>query len=156
MRRNFGIKNQTRMKRTFIFICTLLILYSSAGAQNVPDQSVVIAENRRFEAMTQRDTLELAKILSDELVYIHSNGLLESKPTHLKAIATGAIVYRSLERAEEPVVRRYKTIAIINGVVKVTGIINTSPFELRLRYTAVYKRQRHRWQLLNWQSTRLN
>lgn len=136
------------MKYFFTLLLLCLFLFSNAQSE------VLDAEAQRFIAMTSRDTMALRQMLSDDLVYIHSNGMQETKEAHLKSIRTGAIVYQKMTRKEVQV-RKYKKLAITNGVVQVQGLLNNASFELHLLYTAVYKKKKKTWQLLNWQSTRL-
>lgn len=51
-------------------------------------------------------------------------------------------------------VRFYGKTSITNGTIKVKGLLSGNPFEVRMLYTAVYRKQHKNWQLVNWQSTR--
>lgn len=133
----------------------LLFLLPFTGlAQSKTDRQILAVEQQRFEFMVRHDTVALRPLLANDLVYMHSNALLENKAAHLSAIATGRLVYESMLR-ETAKVRRYGRIALTNGIVRVKGIINGTPFEVRLAYTAVYRRRHGHWQLANWQSTKL-
>lgn len=139
---------------SFIRFFLLFLLPLCGHAQSKCDQKILDTELRRFEAMTRRDTAVLLDLLTDDLVYLHSNALLENKQEHIGAIMAGRLVYQSLTRTQAAV-RRYGRTAIVNGTVLVAGILNGTPFEVRLAYSAVYRKQGRRWRLANWQSTRL-
>ncbi|HND89944.1 MAG TPA: nuclear transport factor 2 family protein, partial [Saprospiraceae bacterium] len=111
-------------------------------------------EQRRFEAMTRRDTAGLRRLLHEGLVYIHSNALTETRQQHLTSIGEGKIVYENMS-AQGVRVRRFGKTALTNGTLQVKGMLGSSPFDLRLAYTAVYRKQQGTWRLLNWQSTRI-
>lgn len=132
----------------WLFASPLLV-----NAQSSKDQLVLDTEQRRFEAMTARDTTALKNLLHADLYYLHSNAMLENKNQHLASIGTGRLVYQKMKR-ESVKVRRYGQIAITNGVLAVSGLNNGNSFDLKLLYTAVYKREHKTWRLLNWQSTR--
>ncbi len=137
------------------WIFALLLLTPFAGStQSSKNLAVLQDELQRFEAMTRRDTAALAQWLSEELVYRHSNGLLEDKRRHLEAIASGALVYEHIAR-DSAQVHRYRRMAVVNGIVRVRGQWQQVPFEVQLSYLAVYRKKGARWQLLRWQSTRL-
>ncbi|MEI6411460.1 MAG: nuclear transport factor 2 family protein [Bacteroidota bacterium] len=123
-------------------------------AQTKAEQTLLDAESKRFETMIKRDTVALAGMLDESLVYIHSNAMLETKKAHLGAISAGRLRYDRMERKEAQV-RLYKKTALTNGVIHVAGLVQGNPFDLNLRYTAVYIRKHKTWLLLNWQSTRL-
>ncbi len=145
------------MKNVLFFSLFLLFSPKLATAQSgqiTGDREVAADEQSRFEYMTRADTAGLSPYLSADLVYIHSNGLVETKTEHLQAISNGKLVYKLMER-ENVKIRRYGKIAISNGVLHVAGILNQNPFDIRLLYTAVYQKRKGKWQLLNWQSTRI-
>lgn len=142
--------------RFFFLSLSLFLLFSNNAlfAQSVEEQGVLTQEARRFSAMTRRDTVALKKMLASDLVYIHSNGLVERGPEHLQSITTDRLHYESMSR-EEATARLYGKMALVNGIVKAKGLLNGTAFDVRLRYTAVYRRHKKTWELLNWQSTRM-
>ena len=137
----------------FLFWYFLLLPFCGL-AQSKTDRLILATEQQRFASMVSRDTVALRPLLADDLLYTHSNALQETKAAHLSAIATGRLVYASMLR-ETAQVRRYGKMALTNGIVQVTGVVNGTSFDVRLLYTAVYRRVRGQWQLVNWQSTRL-
>lgn len=104
--------------------------------------------------MTRADTAALRPMLAEELVYVHSNAMKETKPEHLAAIASRKLVYEKMER-QEAAIRFYGKTAIVNGKLKVGGLLNGNAFELPLLYTSVYQKQRGLWRMVSWQSTRI-
>lgn len=142
---------QTKAYQIALF---LLFLFSGVQAQSTQARQVLDMESRRFSAMIQADTNALKLMLSDDLMYIHSNALRESKAAHLKAIGSRKLIYEKLDRKEAQV-RFYGKTALVNGVVNAKGVLNGNPFDIMLVYTAVYRRKHGSWQLLNWQSTKM-
>lgn len=132
----------------------LLLLPFYGLAQSKTDRLILATEQQRFASMVSRDTVALRPLLAEDMLYTHSNALQETKAAHLSAIATGRLVYASMLR-ETAQVRRYGKMALTNGIVRVTGVVNGTSFDVRLLYTAVYRRVRGQWQLVNWQSTRV-
>ena len=132
----------------------LLLLPFYGLAQSKTDRLILATEQQRFASMVSRDTVALRPLLAEDMLYTHSNALQETKAAHLSAIATGRLVYASMLR-ETAQVRRYGKMALTNGIVRVTGVVNDTSFDVRLLYTAVYRRVRGQWQLVNWQSTRV-
>lgn len=76
---------------------------------------------------------------------------MESKAQHIAAIAQ-RLVYQKMT-PENVKIRRYGKTALTDGTLQVKGLLNGTAFELRLAYTAVYRKKRGHWRLLNWQST---
>lgn len=136
------------------YLLIILLLHNFLPGFSQTDKNILSVELQRFEAMTRQDTATLKNLLSDDLIYIHSNSMRETKSAHIAAIVSGNLVYQKMNR-EKVEVRRYGKIALTNGTLQVQGFLNNAPFELRLMYTAVYKKHKKYWQLLNWQSTRI-
>ncbi len=126
------------------------VVYGQSALQG----RLIFLEKQRFVAMTQKDTLFLQKTLADDLIYTHSNALVESKKDFLQSIQTGKIVYKTLD-SEEINVRLFGKTAILNGIVHVVGALNGKEFDLRLRYTDVYCKHKKGWQLAAWQSVKV-
>lgn len=140
--------------RGFSIALLLVFCTQSLSAQSTLADKVLENESKRFAAMTRADTATLKQLLADDLVYIHSNALIENKAEHLAAIASRKLVYEKMERTSATV-RFYGKTALVNGTVKVHGILKGNTFELSLLYLAVYRKKRDAWLLVNWQSTRI-
>lgn len=142
------------MKSAFFLVFAFFFAAPTGFPQSAAERAVLAAEAARFVAMTKGDTVLLRPMLASDLVYIHSNGLTESRTEHLQAIAAGRLTYKTMQR-ETVQIRHYGKTALTNGIVHAAGILNSNPFDIRLRYTAVYRRQHGFWRLVNWQSTRI-
>ena len=111
------------------------------------------AELARFDAQVRRDTVALDSLLSDDLVYTHSNALIESKAHFLETIATDRIRYDSMAPVEMKH-RVFGETAVGNGRVHVRVQMNGQTIPVDLLFTTVHVRRDGRWQLVAWQSTR--
>jgi ketosteroid isomerase-like protein len=140
--------------RSFLAPFLLLFGMNLLSAQSTESDKVLANEALRFAAMTRADTSALKHLLAEDLVYVHSNAMVENKAEHLAAIASRKLVYEKMER-ESASVRFYGKTALVNGTVKVRGILKGNTFELPLLYLAVYRKKQGRWLLVNWQSTRI-
>jgi ketosteroid isomerase-like protein len=135
-------------------LCCLLLAAAPAFSQSKKQLKIMALERQRFDAMTQRDTALLRSLLADDLTYLHSNGLLESKAEHLANIGAGNLVYSNIEPVEMNV-RVHGRSAIGNGVIKVHGTVKGNAFDILIRYTDIYLKTKGNWQLAAWQSLKL-
>ncbi|MFM2267625.1 MAG: hypothetical protein RL757_1066 [Bacteroidota bacterium] len=120
------------------------------------ETDILAIQQKRFEATTKQDSATLETLLSPDLYYIHSNGLTENKAQHLQTILQQKIVYQSFTYLDKPVILKRKKLYIINGTVLVKGLYNNTPFETKLLFTALYECKKRHWQLVRWQSTKIN
>ena len=142
------------LTRTGVVAAALVVTcLTSARAQDAASE-LRAAEIARFEAQVKRDTSTLQKLLADDLVYIHSNALTESKSHFIETVATGRIVYDSLVPAEVHH-RIYGQTAVGNGKLRVQVRMNGQTLRVDLLFTTVHVRQAGVWRLVSWQSTRV-
>ncbi|MBX2927170.1 MAG: nuclear transport factor 2 family protein [Saprospiraceae bacterium] len=147
--------NNPSAGREAMFLCHsdgLLISGSflpAYGQRTVPE-----SETMRFQAQVSRDTAALADLLSDDLVYIHSNALIETKADFIRSVSSGGIRYLAMQAEGKPVIRQWGKTAISNGLALVSGLYQGTKFDIRLYYTAVYRKEKGIWKLCSWQSTK--
>jgi hypothetical protein len=152
---------ERNMVRTLCFAAILAVVpWAGVNAQNSKqlskaEASLVAADSARYRAMVNKDIKALGLLLADELVYIHSTGVRQSKSEHMHDIEReGGAVYRRLDTKEQ-VPSIYGNTGLIQGVVvfNTGGPGHESAFTLR--YTSVYVRRQNRWQLVSFSCSRL-
>ena len=104
----------------------ITLFFSLQGlCQSYQQQKLMDLQYRRFMAMSANDTSLLSKYLADDLVYIHSNGSIDSKTSLLKGIASGNIHFISIV-AEKRTASIDGNFAWIYGTANLTFKINNS------------------------------
>ena len=143
------------MKRFLIAVAVLAHLGACRTA-NLPGPADRVREidQGRFRAMVANDLETLAAVLADDLVYIHSDGEVDSKEEFLQLLRSGSLRYRSIEPTEVRV-RTDGNTAVVTGRAKMAVTRDGSDRDFEIRYTAVYSARSHHWQLVSWQSTRI-
>jgi len=115
------------------------------------EQEVRAAEDARFRAMVAGDAAALGRLLSDQLVYTHSNARVDTKTSLIEAITSKRSNYQKIERPEEAI-RVYGDAAVVAGQARIE-LGGPSPRTLNLRYTDVWVKAAAGWQMVAWQST---
>lgn len=142
-------------KSNYFLVCVFLLLCPLfLAAQSKAEQQIADLEDRRFEAMVAKDVDFLRNVLSDQVTYSHSNGLVENKKEHLQNVGSGSIEYLSMT-LEKSNIRVFKKTAVNNGVILVKGRYKGTVFDIRLGFTDVYVKSKRQWKLLAWQSVKL-
>jgi hypothetical protein len=77
----------------FFFVALLMTRALAAGAQSTAREKLLAMEKKRFDALTSRDTTALSRLLSDDLIFMHTNGVIDTKSSLLKSISTGSLIY---------------------------------------------------------------
>jgi ketosteroid isomerase-like protein len=109
-------------------------------------------ENRRYAAMVDGDLDALDELLSDDVMYAHSDASVDSKASYLEMLRTGALIYHELEHTTEAVVSRPGVVIVggtMSGSIHMNGIAKT----LNSRVAAVWIAEDGRWRLAAFQPT---
>ena len=116
-------------------------------------QEITQLEHRRFDAQVAKDTVTLAGILADDLIYTHSNGHQDSKASYLASVASGQSRYDHVA-IEALTVRPYADdrTAVVNGQVRINlgPGADGQPAFIRIKYAVVYVQQAEGWRLVLW------
>jgi uncharacterized protein (TIGR02246 family) len=142
------------MKRFFPLAAIFLLVSLAAGAQNKAanpaEQAILKLEQQWVDAVVKADAAALEKIYTDDLIYTHSSGTVDTKASYIDSLKTGKAKYESIER-DDIKVRFYGDTAIVtcHSVIKVNK--NT----INSRYIHVYVKQKGAWRMAAHQTTRV-
>ena len=136
-----------------LFALLCLPLVSTAQSRQV---AVLQLEKDRFKAMINRDSMFLANALAEDLVYVHTNGMQDTKESLINKIMGGTLQYTSVD-LQQADIRTFNQTVWIHGAakIKVRNGKDTPEIELSIRYLDIYKREDGVWKLVAWQSARL-
>jgi ketosteroid isomerase-like protein len=144
------------VKRIIAVVIPLVCLLVLAKAQITRDGESEIREleRQRFRAMEQVDVAMLDRILSDDLIYTHANGLQQTKAELIGVLGSGDMKYESIT-PDDVRVWIYHQAAVVTGRASIK--IKTGGGEQRFKicYLDVYVKQDGQWQMVAWQSSRV-
>ncbi|MEO0494302.1 MAG: nuclear transport factor 2 family protein [Actinomycetota bacterium] len=113
---------------------------------------VSVLEDARITAMCEQRAETLERLLSDDLVYTHSSGSVDTKASFLDSVRNGPVQYRTVERSED-VVRLVGDTALFSGRAAIHLEFDGHPVDLDLRYLAVWVQHDGAWRFEAWHST---
>ena len=117
------------------------------------DDEVGSAERELYQAMIARDVPLLRDMLADDLVYMHSNGVAESKEAYVEGVAGGLYEYDAIETRY---VQHWShgNVVVRTGLIRmVVGERDKPKSEAALLFTTLWRRE-GRWRLVLRQTTR--
>ena len=120
--------------------------------RDATSEKIDALEARRRQAMVAADVAALGELLHDDLIYIHSNGSVDTKASYLDAITSGATDYRSVVTSGETLID-YGSAVIVTGVANIDVVLNGAERHIAARYICAYVRSGDSWQFASWQST---
>jgi hypothetical protein len=135
-----------------IVTISLLFIYSTVFAQD--EKGLQLAAADFHSALIAKDTAKLKNILSEKLVYGHSNGWKENRQEMINNLYNGTIQYLKIQSANEQVTIEGNT-GCIRATLDIDVIMEgkTLPFKLHGLQVWVWKNKK--WQLLSRQSVKL-
>ncbi|WGR73115.1 nuclear transport factor 2 family protein [Bradyrhizobium sp. ISRA426] len=98
------------------------------------------------------DVATLDQLLSDKLVYTHSNGQRDTKEQYLGHVESGHFKYFAIARPEEEI-RVFGDMAMVVGRMVARVAVAGSERQLDNRSLAIWIRQDGQWSLLAYQPT---
>ncbi len=130
---------------------------AGSGAQEVSGvitvEEALQAEDARFKAQMSGDGAAMKKLFGDDLVYIHSSTVVDTKQSFIESITSGNVKYRSMSRGDSKV-RTYGGVAIVTGSAKFEVAVKGENRTLDLLYHAVWAKRAGGPQFISWQATR--
>jgi Domain of unknown function (DUF4440) len=121
---------------------------------NITVDEALKAEDARFKAQMAGDVPAMQKLFGDDLVYIHSSTVEDSKASFIESIRSGNVKYRKMSRGDIKV-RTYGCIAIVSGRSQFEVTVKGEDRTLNLLYHAIWAKRAAGVQFVSWQATKL-
>jgi uncharacterized protein (TIGR02246 family) len=143
-----------RLVMPFVFVAAFSFAASTVDKKSI-EAEIARLDARRIEALLKNDVKTLEELFSDDLVYIHSAGKIDSKQPYLASLNSGNLVYVSLTYdpparvsvmgPDTATVTGRANIEVKNKAGQVTKRVLTT--------TTVYVRQAAGWRVVSYQGT---
>jgi ketosteroid isomerase-like protein len=111
-------------------------------------------EDARQQAMLNADIAALDALLEDDVAYVHSNGVEDTKARYLESLTSGANVYLALSLEDVRVRAASADVLVITGLMIASIRKSAGDIAVRSRYTAVWVRRDVQWRLALFQGTK--
>ena len=133
-----------------------LVLVLTALACLAQDKAAILALDKQWsDSIVKGDTATLEKLLSDDLVYAHSTGIVDTKTSYIAKIKERRQVYKSFEQ-HKPTVNIYKDSAVTFSYVRVTGTNQAGLFDDKVMLIHFWVKQNNSWRLAAHQTTKID
>jgi ketosteroid isomerase-like protein len=130
------------------------LLLAVATCPAAATDEIQAAKKAWVAAVTKNDAAAMDQILSSDLVYTHSTGLVEDKAAYMKSLQSGNQKYASIDHSDV-VVKSFGNAAFAAARLRMTGATKGVPFDNQLRVLHVWAKQGGKWRLVAHQTTRL-
>ena len=140
-------------KITLAILVTLAMFHALAfGAEG--DEAIVAAEKAWAKAVMATDIAALEEIYSDDLIYAHSTGIVETKKEYLDKLKQKTQKYDLVEH-QSTTTKVFGNSAIAHSMMHMKGTNPKEKFDSKLMMIHVWVMQRGKWRLVAHQTTKL-
>ena len=128
-----------------------IALASSCDPINADE--VVKAEDSRYAAQMANDFSAMEKLIADDLVYIHSSSVVDSKQSYIESMRSGTVKYKVMRRSDVKV-RTFGCVATLTGLGNFDVQLNDKDLSIELRFHSIWAKRDGKLQFISWQATR--
>ena len=135
----------------------LALLYYTPGVSHAEEPAVpavLRADGSRLQAMMAGDGAALGRVLSDELVFVHSDGRVESKADYVKNLMAGDTAYTNATTSELRTMKPSSDVVVLIGRQDMRKRLGATWSEITLRFLSVWRNEGGTWRMVAWQSMR--
>lgn len=144
------------MRRISLISCIVLMaLVQKSCTQPRGIENIDALMGQLTEAMINKEITVLEELLSDQLVYGHSNGKVQNKNEFMAEIASGLpIRYLEISRNDE-IIQLSGDVAIVRHVFAARTLADDLEGNLQIGNMLIWSKEGGRWKLLARQAYRL-
>ena len=133
----------------------MFVTIAACEKRPVNDESDVAAAVETLRAaMLSGNAADLNAIAADDLLYIHSNGLIETKAEYVETFVSGRSVFVTIDLSEQRINVTGDT-AIVRHLLAAKTNNDGIPGEVKIGILLVWQKQKGRWKLLGRQAQKL-
>jgi hypothetical protein len=135
-------------KLTFL----LAVALPSLLAAQSDTAGALAAEVARAEALRRNDAVALAKVLSDDLRYVHSTGKLERKADAVGDLAKGITAFERFQTSQLHAAEIAPGVVVITGQIDQRKLSRGNWVDAVLLFHTVWRNESGTWRLVSLQT----
>lgn len=127
---------------------------SVSRAADAGESAVRTADAARLLAMVAGDGAALGRVLSEEMMFMHSDGRLENKADYVKNLMRGDTAYADAKTTSLRTQRVSPDVIVLTGAQSMRKKLGTEWSTINLRFLSVWRNEAGTWRMVAWQSMR--
>lgn len=141
-----------RINKAVAVALALTFSVALAFSENSDEQVFRDLENRILHAVMTKDVAEMGSLLASDYTSVGISGHIRSRAEVLQAYSSGRLVM-SAAQTDKMTVRPYGDVAIVVGLITVSGKEGSTDISGQYAFTRVYKREAGKWLAVSFQAT---
>jgi hypothetical protein len=139
--------------KTYILFTFCILHFTYSFAQDNSKMEVMMKMSELRSGLLSRDSVSLSKLLSNDVTYGHTNGLIQTKAELIHDLMTKVQDYKSIAPSDMKI-RVYNNTAVVNINVGVKMEYNAKPLEMNMHVVLVWIKNNGNWELVARQSVK--
>jgi hypothetical protein len=120
---------------------------------NPTKEDLIQCDQQRHAALLAADTDTLDELFTDDVIYLHSTGVIDSKQFYLDGLKQGKTKYVQIDYQPSEY-RVFNGFALILGKVVMQLLIGGAAKEVRALIISTWRFENNRWRMMSWQATK--
>jgi hypothetical protein len=116
-------------------------------------EDLILSDQQRVDALLANDTEALDALFTDDLIYLHSTGIIDSKQSYLDGLRQGKSKYVKVDN-QPAQYRVLDGFALIQSKVVMQLLINGTPKEVSGLIISIWRFENQRWRMMSLQTTK--
>ena len=151
---NTNCNSTMSVLRRFAAVLMFGVVCLGMSAAETPAEVVLQADQARLAAMMAGDAAGLGRLMSQALVFVHSDGRIESKADYVKNLLAGDTAYADATTMEVRTLEPASGVVILIGAQQMRKRLGPTWSEVKLRFMSVWRDEGGTWRMVAWQSMR--
>jgi len=142
-------------KLSVILVLFAFSFWNCQKIQTVQTDEKLFKTIRLLDIYMQNNDDKIVDILCDDVSFGHSNGWIQNVDDFKKDFSLKKVVYKEVRQLEMSELKMEKKIASIRRIIKVSGLYQSRPFELKLTLLEIWFKKKSVWKLWSRQSVEI-
>ena len=138
--------------KSALLVVVFCALFPLAFAAEAPAAEVLRLDQARLAAMMAGDSTKLNALFSDDLVFTHSDGRIESKPDYVKNMMAGDTQYADAKTHDVRTLQPSADVMILLGAQEMRKRLGPTWSDIKLRFMSVWRKEPGGWRMYAWLS----
>jgi hypothetical protein len=117
-------------------------------------ESVQRADQQRLRAMMASDGAALGAVLSEQMIFMHSDGRREAKRDYVKNLTAGDTAYADAKTSDVQAQRVTSDVIVLTGAQSMRKKLGPDWSQIDLRFQSVWRNEGGTWRMVAWLSMR--
>jgi len=119
---------------------------------NPSQEDLIKCDRQRHDALLATDIKVLDELFTDDLIFLHSTGVIDDKKVYLDGLKTGKTKYLAIDYQPDEY-RFAKDFALILGRVDMKVLVGGEERRVRALIVSTWHFMNGRWRMMIWQAT---